>query len=333
MKKAFITGITGQDGSYLAKLLLEKEYDVCGGVRRSSVDTLTRLKYLKIVNKIKLLPFEILDYGDIFDIIKKYQFDEVYNLASQSFVKVSFDQPIYTTEVTGLGTLRILEAIRAVSPHTKFYQASSSEMFGAAVETPQKETTIFNPQSPYGIAKTFAHHASELYRRAYDIFACCGILFNHESPLRGNEFVTKKIVNAVKAINEGKQDHLEVGNLNAKRDWGFSPEYCEAMYLMMQHKKPDSFVIATGETHTIREFIELAFKFVDINIVWEGSGINEIGIDKNTNRTLIKINPIFFRPAEVNILRGDASKAKRELNWQPKVKIEKLVEIMMTEDF
>lgn len=333
MKKAFITGITGQDGSYLAELLLEKGYEVHGLIRRSSTFNTSRIDHLyqdPHVNGVKLF----LHYGDLTDgsnisrLLEQIKPDEIYNLGAQSHVKVSFDIPVYTGNTDGLGTLRLLDAIKESGIKTKFYQAGSSEMFGKVQETPQKETTPFYPRSPYGCAKVYSHYLTMNYRESYGLFACNGILFNHESPRRGGTFVTKKITDALKNIKEGMQEKLYLGNLDAKRDWGYSKDYVEAMWLMLQQDKPDDYVIATGETHTVREFAETAGKFFGFDIVWQGSGKDEKGIDKNTGKTIIEIDERYFRPAEVDLLLGDATKAKNILGWESKVKFKELVKIM-----
>ncbi len=315
MKSALITGITGQDGPYLAELLLSKGYKVYGLVRRLSTPNMENISH--IYDKIELLSGDLLDQGSLTDAIKNSKADEVYNLAAQSFVKASWDQPVLTGEFTALGVTRMLEAIRTTNPKIKFYQASSSEMFGKVTETPQKETTRFHPRSPYGVAKVYGHYITLNYRESYNIFACSGILFNHESPRRGIEFVTRKITNAVARISLGKQTKLELGSLEPKRDWGFSGDYVEAMWLMLQQEKPDDYVIATGENHSVKEFVEEAFKVVGINN-WEKYVI------ANTSKHM--------RPAEVDYLIGDASKAKKELGWEPKTSFKELVKIMVEAD-
>jgi GDPmannose 4,6-dehydratase len=332
MKKALITGVTGQDGSYLAKLLLDKEYEVYGAVRRTPDRNLNGLKYLGINKKIKYLPLELLEFTNIYKTIKKIKPDEIYNLGAQSFVARSFEEPIFSADVTALGPLRVLEAIRAVNTNIKFYQASSSEMFGKAQTTPQSEKTSFYPRSPYAASKLFAHWITVNYRETCGIFACSGILFNHESPLRGLEFVTRKITRSVAQIKLGISCGLKIGNLDAKRDWGYAPEYVEAMWLMLQHDKPDDYVIASGETHSVREFADLAFKMGEFDIEWQGTGVEERGIDKRTGKTLIGVSPEYFRPGEVNNPLGDYSKAKRKLGWQPKTKFEGLVRLMVEAD-
>ncbi|SRR5260221_9790202 len=312
MKKALITGITGQDGSYLAELLLSKGYKVYGMVRRLSIPNIGNIEH--IMDKIELLSGDLMDEGSIMEAVKQTMPDEVYNLAAQSFVKTSWGQPLLTGEFTALGVTRVLEALRALKPDAKFYQASSSEMFGKVTETPQKETTRFYPRSPYGVAKVYGHYITVNYRESYNMFAVSGILFNHESPRRGIEFVTRKIANGVARIHLGKQNAIELGNLDAKRDWGFAGDYVEAMWLMLQQDKPDDYVIATGETHSIEEYVGLAFKAVGITD-W---------------KKYIKANdPRYLRPAEVDMLKGDATKAKEKLGWSPKTSFPQLVEMMV----
>ena len=338
MKKALITGITGQAGSYLAEFLLKKGYEVHGIIRRSSSFNTGRLDdiYNDIHQKNVRL---ILHYGDLSDssnlnrLLEKIEPDEIYNLAAQSHVRVSFDLPEYTGDITGLGTLRLLDAIRESGIKTKFYQASSSEMFGKAVELPLTEKTPFYPRSPYGVAKVFAYWITRNYRESYGLFAVNGILFNHESPRRGATFVTRKITRGFARIKLGKEEKIFLGNLDAKRDWGYAPDYVKAMWLMLQYKKPDDYVIATNETHTVREFCELSAKHFGYDLVWKGKGVNEKGVDKKTGKVLIEIDPKYFRPAEVDVLLGDYSKAKRILKWKPEVTFKKLVEIMCEADY
>ncbi len=332
MKKAIITGVTGQDGAYLSKVLLNKGYKVYGAFKRNSTFDMTRFRELKIENKVELIPFDLLEFTNIYRTIKDIEPDELYNLAAQSFVGVSFEQPLLTNDINGMGTLRVLEALRTVSPKTRFYQASTSEMFGKVRETPQKEDTPFYPRSPYACSKLLSHWATINYRESYNMFACSGILFNHESPLRGMEFVTRKISYAVAGIKKGLQDKLILGNLDSKRDWGYAAEFVEAIWLMLQQPEPDDFVIATGEAHSVREFIEHAFNYVDIEIEWTGKGIEEKGIDKKTGKVYVELSPDFFRPAEVDILIGDYSKAKRILGWSPKTKFKELVGLMVDAD-
>jgi GDPmannose 4,6-dehydratase len=315
MKSALITGITGQDGTYLAEFLLKKGYRVSGTVRRLSTPNVENIK--DIADKIELYSADLLDQGSLTDAIKKCEPDEVYNLAAQSFVKASWDQPVLTGEFTAIGVTRVLEAIRTVNSKIKFYQASSSEMFGKVTETPQKETTRFHPRSPYGVAKVYGHYITLNYRESYNMFACSGILFNHESPRRGIEFVTRKITNAVARIKLGKQDKLELGSLEPKRDWGFSGDYVEAMWLMLQQEAPDDYVIATGENHSVKEFVEEAFKVA--------------GID-NWEKYVISNNAKHTRPAEVDYLIGDASKARKVLGWEPKTSFKELVKMMVEAD-
>ncbi len=337
MKKALITGINGQDGSYLAEFLLKKRYEVHGTIRRASVFTTERIDHIYRDPHEKNIRL-FLHYGDLTDssnlnrLVEKIKPDEIYNLGAQSHVKVSFEVPEYTAEVDAIGTLRLLDAIRETGLRTRFYQASSSEMFGKAVETPQKETTPFYPRSPYGAAKVYSHWITVNYREAYNLFASSGILFNHESPRRGKRFVSRKVTRAVARIHHGLQDKLFLGNLNAKRDWGYAPEYVEAMWLMLQQEKPDDYVIATGESHTVRELAEEAFKNINVSLEWKGKGVNEKGIDKKTGRVLVEVDSNYFRPSEVESLVGDASKAKKKLGWQAKVKFKELVKIMVASD-
>jgi GDPmannose 4,6-dehydratase len=314
-KRALITGITGQDGSYLAEFLLEKGYKVFGTTRRSSTINFERIEHL--VDKVSLLQADLLDQSSLASAIQESEPDEVYNLAAQSFVQTSWNQPVLTGEFTAIGVTRVLEAIRAINPKIKFYQASSSEMFGKVTETPQKETTRFYPRSPYGVAKVYGHYITLNYRESYDMFACSGILFNHESPRRGLEFVTRKISHAVARISLGKQEKLELGNLDAKRDWGFAGDYVEAMWLMLQQEQPDDYVIATGEAHSVQEFVEIAFKAVGIDD-WQKY------VEANKSQ--------FMRPAEVDYLIGDYKKAKDVLGWQPKTSFPQLVEMMVKAD-
>ncbi|MCJ7547014.1 MAG: GDP-mannose 4,6-dehydratase [Deltaproteobacteria bacterium] len=332
MKKALITGITGQDGAYLTKFLLDKGYEVYGAYRRSAVLNLNGLKFLGVDDKVSYLPLELLEFTNIYRAIEKIQPDEIYNLGAQSFVALSFEEPIFTADVTALGPLRVLEAIRAVKPDTKFYQASSSEMFGKVQAIPQNEKTPFYPRSPYAASKVFAHWITVNYRESYGTFACSGIFFNHESPLRGFEFITRKITYGIARIKNRLQDKIVLGNLDSKRDWGYAEEYVEAMWLMLQLEKPDDYVIASGETHSVREFAELAFKTAGFDVAWEGKGVKERGIDKKTGKTLVEVSSEFFRPAEVDILMGDYAKARERLGWQPKTKFQDLVSIMVEAD-
>nr|WP_321496399.1 GDP-mannose 4,6-dehydratase [uncultured Methanolobus sp.] len=338
-KTALITGITGQDGAYLAEFLLKKGYIVHGIRRRSSSFNTKRIDHLYRDSHEKNVNF-FLHYGDLTDstnlirIIQETQPDEIYNLAAQSHVHISFDAPEYTANSDAVGTLRILEAIRilGLEKKTKFYQASTSELYGKVQEIPQKETTPFYPRSPYGVAKLYAYWITTNYREAYGIFACNGILFNHESPIRGETFVTRKITMAVARIKKGMQQKLYLGNLDAKRDWGFAGDYVEAMWLMLQQDTPDDFVIATGETHPVREFVELAFAEVGIKIEWQGKGVNEVGVDAATGDVLIEVDPKYYRPTEVDILIGDPTKAKEKLGWKTKVELKELVKMMVEKD-
>mgnify|MGYP001766701428 CR=1 FL=1 len=340
-KKALIFGVTGQDGAYLSDFLLEKGYIVYGVKRRSSSFNTSRIDHIyedsHLLNADKRF---ILHYGDITDasnvlrIVQETQPDEIYNLAAQSHVQVSFELPVYTAQVDGLGVLNILEAIRCagLTKKTKFYQASTSELFGKVQETPQKETTPFYPRSPYGVLKMYSYWITINYREAYDVFACNGILFNHESPIRGETFVTRKIARAAVRIKYGLQDTLYLGNLDSKRDWGHARDYVEAMWLILQQQKPDDFVIATGETHSVKEFVELSFKEVGITIEWHGEGENTVGIDKNSGKTLIMIDKKYFRPTEVDLLLGDATKARTVLGWTPRVTFKELVKEMINSE-
>ena len=332
MKTAIITGISGQDGAYLAQFLLKKKYKIIGLDRRSSRDERWRLNYLGIEEKIIFEYIDLSDISSIERVFNKYKINELYNLAAQSFVGTSFDVPISTCDVNALGTLRVLEMIRNKNKQIKFYQASTSEMFGDVFETPQDENTKFNPQSPYAISKVFAHYITKNYRDSYNIFACSGILFNHESPLRGEEFVTRKITLALAKIKAGKMSCLYLGNLNAKRDWGYAGDYVEAMWLMMQKKKADDYVIATNKSYSIKDFINEAVKYYNLKIIWKGKGINQQAINVETNKAIIKVDPKFFRPSEVHNLKGRADKAKKILKWKPIVNFKKLVEIMSKAD-
>lgn len=332
MKTALITGITGQDGAYLVKLLLEKGYRVYGSYRRLSMPNFWRLEELGIKNHLRFVEMDLHDTGNIIRVLEKIKPDEVYNLAAQSFVAVSFEEPILTGEVTALGTARILEAIRIVDHKIKFYQASSSEMFGKVQETPQNEKTPFYPRSPYAAAKLYAHWMTINYREAYHIFACSGILFNHESPLRGIEFVTRKITDAVARIKYGLLKGLELGTLDASRDWGYAPEYVESMWLMLQQKRPDNYVVATGKNSSVRDFVTHAFEYAGFRLEWQGNGYKEIARDKKNGKVLVRSAKRFYRPAEVNELLGDYAKAKKVLGWKPGTGFKKLVEIMTEAD-
>lgn len=335
-KKALVTGITGQDGSYLAELLLQKGYEVWGTVRRSSSINTARIDHIYQDPhdpdvRLHLCYADLNDSSSINRVLKVVKPHEIYNLGAQSHVKVSFEIPEYTGDVTGLGTVRLLEAMRELGIDARFYQASSSELYGKVLETPQSETTPFYPRSPYGAAKAYAFYVTRNYRESYDLFAVNGILFNHESPRRGETFVTRKITRAVAAIATGRQEALYLGNLDAQRDWGFAGDYVDAMWRMLQADRPDDFVIATGETHSVREFCELAFAEADLPLRWEGEGMDEVGIGP-ADQILIRIDPHYFRPAEVDLLLGDASKARRELGWQPKVGFKELVNMMVMYD-
>lgn len=338
MKKALITGITGQDGSYLTELLLGKGYEVHGIIRRASSFNTKRIDHLfedpKIGNKTLFLHHgDLTDSSNLNRIIEKVRPDEIYNLGAQSHVQVSFEVPEYTAETDGIGTLRLLDAIKESGLKCKFYQASTSELFGGLPGTaPQSEKTPFYPKSPYGVAKLYSYWMTVNYREAYDLFACNGILFNHESPRRGETFVTRKVTRAVASIIAGKQEKLSLGNMDAKRDWGFAGDYVEAMWLLLQQDKPQDVVIATNETHTVREFVELAFKEVDIDIVWKGKEVEEKGYDRETGKLLVDINPRYFRPTEVELLWGDSTKAETELNWERKVSFKGLVKMMVDAD-
>ena len=334
MKTALITGITGQDGAYLAELLLSKGYRVFGAYRRTSALNFWRIEELGIRRHsgLKLIEYDLTDLGNSIRTLEKAEPDEVYNLAAQSFVGVSFEQPETTGQITGLGALRLLEAIRTVNPKIRYYQASTSEMFGKVQEVPQKETTPFYPRSPYGVAKLYAHWMTVNYRESYGLFGTSGILFNHESPLRGLEFVTRKITDAFARIHLGKLECVELGNLDAKRDWGFAKEYVEGMWRMLQLDAPDTFVLATGRTQKIRDFVEMAAKAVGMSIRWQGSGVDEVGVDEATGKVRVRVNPEFYRPAEVDLLIGDASKAERVLGWKAKTTLEELCAMMVKED-
>ena len=334
MKKAIVTGVTGQDGAYLAELLLNKGYEVYGTYRRTSSVNLWRIEELGIQNhkNFHLVEYDLTDQANSIHMVSKINPDEIYNLAAQSFVGVSFEQPLATANITGLGCVHLLEAIRVVNPKIKFYQASTSEMFGLVQEIPQTEKTPFYPRSPYGAAKLYAHWMVVNYRESYGIFATSGILFNHESPLRGREFVTRKITDSVAKIKLGKLDCLELGNLDAKRDWGYAKDYVEGMYLMLQAKESDTFVLATNRSETVRDFVKLAFKAVDIELEFSGKDENEIAKDKQTGKVVVKVNPKYYRPAEVDLLIGNPKKAKEILGWEPKCTLEELCSMMVKED-
>jgi GDPmannose 4,6-dehydratase len=328
MKKALISGIAGQDGSYLAEFLLERGYEVHGIIRRASQINTQRIDH--IYNRIKLHYGDLTDSTNLVRVIQQVQPDEIYNLGAQSHVKVSFEMPEYTADVDAVGTLRVLEAVRLLGMEDKvrIYQASTSELYGLVQEIPQKETTPFYPRSPYGVAKLYAYWITKNYRESYGMYACTGILFNHESPRRGETFVTRKITRALSRISTGQQSILELGNLNAKRDWGHAKDYVEAMWLMLQQETPEDYVIATGEQYSVREFVEKAALYFGMQITWRGDGLDEIGYDVFTGKEVIKVNPKYFRPAEVETLLGDASKAKEKLGWEPKITFDQLIEDM-----
>lgn len=334
MKKAIITGVTGQDGAYLAELLLEKGYEVHGAYRRTSSVNFWRIEELGIQNhpNLHLVEYDLTDQAASIHMVAKIQPDEIYNLAAQSFVGVSFDQPLATAHITGLGAVHLLEAIRIVNTKIRFYQASTSEMFGLVQEVPQTEKTSLYPRSPYGVAKLYAHWMTINYRESYDIFASSGILFNHESPLRGREFVTRKITDSVAKIKLGKLDCLELGNIDAKRDWGFAREYVEGMWRILQADVPDTFVLATNRTETVRDFVKMAFKGAGIMVEFKGTDIDEVAIDSATGKTVMRINPKFYRPAEVDLLIGNPAHAKAVLGWEPTTTLEQLCQMMVEAD-
>lgn len=330
MKKALITGITGQDGSYLAELLLDKGYEVYGIMRRKSVVDYGNVEHIK--DKIHFIYADMTDLVSLVNAMRISEADEVYNLAAQSFVATSWEQPLATAQIDALGVTNMLEAIRIVKPSCRFYQASTSEMFGLVQETPQRETTPFYPRSPYGVAKVYGHWITKNYRESYGLYACSGILFNHESERRGKEFVTRKITDSAARIKLGIQDHIELGNMDSKRDWGHSKDYVYAMWLMLQQDHADDYVIATNETRTVREFVEIAFSKIGIELEWSGKGVDEVGKNKADGKTLVKVNKEFFRPAEVEILLGDPSKAEKELGWKREISFDELVERMVKND-
>ena len=334
MKKAIVTGITGQDGAYLVELLLGKGYEVYGTYRRTSSVNFWRLEELGIQShdNLHLVEYDLTDQANSIRMVSEIQPDEIYNLAAQSFVGVSFEQPLATAHITGLGCVHLLEAIRIVNPKIRFYQASTSEMFGEVQEIPQKESTPFYPRSPYGVAKLYAHWMVINYRESYNIFGCSGILFNHESPLRGREFVTRKITDSVAKIKLAQLDCMELGNMDAKRDWGFAKDYVEGMYLMLQAEKPDTYVLATNRTETVRDFVTMAFKGAGIEVEFKGTAEEEVAINKATGDVVVRVNPKFYRPAEVELLIGDPQKAKDELGWEPKCTLEELCAMMVKED-
>tara|TARA_B100000029_G_scaffold259051_1_gene255736 strand:- start:5084 stop:6118 length:1035 start_codon:yes stop_codon:yes gene_type:complete len=332
VKKALITGITGQDGAYLSNLLLNKGYEVYGAVRRTSSINTGRLSELGILENINIVTMDLSEITNIQRVIEQIEPDEIYNLAAQSFVQTSFDQPIYTSEIDAIGVSRILEVIRNMGGKSKFYQASTSEMFGKVQDSPQTEKTAFYPRSPYGVSKLYGHWMTVNYREAWNIHACSGILFNHESPLRGIEFVTRKISLGVAEIAKDKKENISLGNLNAERDWGFAGDYVEAMWLMLQQEAPKDFIIATGETHSVRNFAEKAFSVIDIDIEWDSNDDTELGKCKKSGKALIKVNKEYKRPAETDHLLGDATLAKNEIGWEPKINFNSLVEMMVKKD-
>jgi GDPmannose 4,6-dehydratase len=334
LTSAVVTGMTGQDGAYLTQLLLDRGYTVYGAYRRTSSVNFWRLEELGILNhpNLHLIEHDLTDLGSTVRLLDKAKPREIYNLAAQSFVGVSFDQPVTTGEITGIGAVNLLEGIRVVDRSIRYYQASTSEMFGKVQAVPQKEDTPFYPRSPYGVAKLYAHWMTVNYRESYDMFGCSGILFNHESPLRGREFVTRKITDSVAKIALGQLDVLELGNLDAKRDWGFAKEYVEGMWLMLQANEPDTYVLATNRTETVRDFVTMAFKAVGTQIQWQGADEQERGLDAKSGKTLVRVNPRFYRPAEVDLLIGDASKAKNKLGWVPKTSLEDLCLMMVEAD-
>ncbi len=330
MKKALITGITGQDGSFLAESLLNKGYKVYGLIRRNSAADYGNVSH--IADEIEFIYGDMTDSASLNSAVKQSLPDEIYNLAAQSFVKISWSQPVFTSEVNGIGVLKLLEAVKEIKPDTKFYQASTSEMFGLVQQMPQSETTPFYPRSPYGVAKLYGHWIAKNYRESYGMFCSAGILFNHESERRKIEFVTRKITSAAANISAGKQEKLYLGNLDAKRDWGYAGDYVEAMYLMLQHDSPDEFVIASGETHSVREFTSIAFEKAGIPLIWEGEGVNEKGIDSITGKTIVEVSREFFRPADVVTLLGNPQKAEKTLGWQRKVTFPELIDKMLSYD-
>ena len=332
-KTALITGISGQDGAYLAKALLQRGYRVVGAQRRNAGINSGRLEELGILADVELADMELLEESNIRAVLRKLQPDEIYHLAAQSFVGLSFEQPLYTCDVNALGVLRLLECIREACPGARFYQASTSEMFGKAEATPQNETTPFHPRSPYGVSKLFAHWITVNYREAYGLFACSGILFNHESPLRGREFVTRKVTLGLAHVALGKQDTLHLGNLEASRDWGYAAEYVEGMWMMLQQEQPDDYVLATGRTHSVRDFVNAAGEALGFDLEWSGEGANARGIDRRTGKTIVIVTPEFYRPAEVDLLIGDPRKANQKLNWEAQTSLEELVQMMAKADF
>lgn len=333
MKKAFITGVTGQDGAYLAKLLLEKGYEVHGGVRRISHPETARLEALGIAGDVQLHEFDLTETNNIFRVIRDVEMDEFYNLAAQSFVGASWELPAYTGEVDGMAVVRILDTLRTLRPETRFYQASTSEMFGLVQEVPQRETTRFYPRSPYGVAKVYGHYITMNYRESFGLHASSGILFNHESPLRGAEFVTRKITLALAQIARGGSEPVQLGNMEAQRDWGFAGDYVEGMWRMLQQPEADDYVLATGVTTKIRDFVTYAAEALGMDLAWEGEGVDETATDTRTGKRVVEINEKFFRPAEVDLLIGEASKARERLGWQPMVNVRQLAQMMAQADY
>ena len=334
MKNAVIVGITGQDGAYLAKLLLEKGYVVHGTFRRTSSVNFWRIEELGVAGhpNLRLVEYDLTDLSSSIRLLQTTGASEVYNLAAQSYVGVSFEQPVTTAKINGIGTVNLLEAVRIVNPAIRFYQASTSEMFGKAVAVPQNEETPFYPRSPYGVAKLYAHWMTVNYRESYGIFGTSGILFNHESPLRGREFLTRKVSDGIARIRLGKLDVLELGNLDARRDWGYAREYVEGMWRMLQVERPDTYVLATNRTETVRDFVTMAARAVDLKLVWEGRGEREVGVDQVSGRVVVRVNPRHFRPAEVDLLIGDSSKARQDLGWEPRTSLEQLCQMMVEAD-
>jgi len=333
MKTAFITGITGQDGAYLAKLLLSKGYEVHGGVRRISQSETTRLDILGITDKVHLHEFDLTEQNNIYRVIRDIEMDEFYNLAAQSFVGASWELPIYTADVDGMGVVRILDTLRTLRPETRFYQASTSEMFGLVQEVPQTETTRLYPRSPYGVAKVYGHYITMNYRESFGMHTSSGILFNHESPLRGKEFVTRKITLGLAKLARGGNEAVELGNMEAKRDWGFAGDYVDGMWRMLQQDEADDYVLATGVTTTIRDFFTAAGSALGMDIQWEGTGESETATDAKTGKLVMKVNPKFYRPAEVELLIGDPSKAREKLGWEPQVDVHQLAQMMAQSDY
>ena len=329
IKNALITGITGQDGAYLAKFLIDKGYNVFGTVRRGASEKLSRLEFLEIKDQINFIDFDLLELSNIQKIIKETEPDEIYNLAAQSFVPTSFSLPILTADINALGVVRILDTILNFNKEIKFYQASTSEMFGKVKEVPQNESTGFHPRSPYGVSKLFSHHMTINYRESYNLFACSGVLFNHESPLRGSEFVTKKIIKALVQIKNGSEECLKLGNIESQRDWGHAKDYVEAMWLMLNHDEPDDYVVSTGVTTTVKDFIELTLNKLNFQYEWTGEGLNNTLVDIDKNKKIIEIDKNLYRPAEVDLLIGDSSKIRKNLNWKPFYTLDSLIDDMI----